>query len=392
MKKIYLLLVLMVFIIGFTQISCKQEEVDANLYTYRVPVQREDGWAVGRLNQYGIDVRPIEEMIRGIKNNQYLNIHSVLIIKDNALLLEEYFPGKDYDGTDVVYDWNVAHFQASCSKSITSACIGIAIDRGLFAIPGSGPGNSRETALNRKMIEFFPQYTDIQWSERKQRISLQHMLTMSTGIRWDESTYSYLDSRSDHYKMFNSADASRFMLELEQIHEPGTIFSYSSGVTFLLGAVLKQVSSLPVDDFAKQYLFDPLGISDVSWLHVDDGSVLAGGGCYLRPRDMAKLGQLYLMGGVWNGNRIISAEWINESSRKRFDVYANGTGYGYQWWTNQFRANGQTIHAFSAEGWGGQFIYVFPSLNMVVVFTGGNFAGAHPVNDMVARHILPAAL
>ncbi len=375
--------------------ACKTGEEEPQGYTYRVPSAHDGPWAVGSLADFGMDSSAVETMIRNVEDEVYQRVHGVLIIKENTLLLEEYFPGYSFEGIYTTYDWNVRHYLASCTKSFTSACIGIAVDRGMIAAPVV-PGTVAQTAwdpaaVQRKMYSFFPQYDGINWANGKDRITLHHMLTMSAGLYWDEWTYPYSDSRNTHNQMNNSPDPVRYVLELELLNEPGSTFQYSSGVSILLGAVVKEVSSLYADAFAEEYLFAPLGIEDYFWWSYPDGNVQTGGGLYMRPRDMAKLGQLYLQGGVWNETSVISSRWVEESVKDHMTVSATG-GYGYQWWTERFTVSGTVVDSYSARGWGGQYIFVFPSLEMVVVFTGGNYYDAEPVFNMLTNHLLPAAL
>ncbi|MCP5105674.1 MAG: serine hydrolase [bacterium] len=375
--------------------SCKPGEDENQGYTYRIPVSHDGGWAVGSLDDNGIDSSAIEIMVRNVENEIYQRVHGILIIKDNTLLLEEYFPGYSFDGLSTEFDWNVRHYLASCTKSFTSACIGIAVDLGMIAAPAV-PGEAAPTAwdpaiVQRKMFSFFPQYDDINRADGKDRITLHHMLTMSAGLYWDESTYPYTDSRNSHNQMNNSPDPVRYVLELELVNEPGTTFRYSSGISIVLGAIVKEVSSLYADVFAEQYLFAPLGIEDYFWWSYPDGNVQTGGGLYMRPRDMAKLGQLYLQGGTWNGTSVISGRWVEESVKDHMTISVTG-GYGYQWWTERFTIRGTVLDSYSARGWGGQYIFVFPSLGMVVVFTGGNYYDREPVFDMLRNHLLPAVL
>jgi CubicO group peptidase (beta-lactamase class C family) len=150
------------------------------------------------------------------------------------------------------------------------------------------------------------------------------------------------------------------------------------------------------DEFAKRYLFGPLGITKYYWWKFPDGAVETGSGLALRPRDMAKIGYLFLNGGRWQGKQIVSEQWVADSTKnyvdaRQFRSWLDADGYGYQWWLRSFHINGQTISSYHAAGMGGQFIFVFPGLKMVAVFTGWgeNELGKQPF-DMVRRYILPA--
>ena len=153
---------------------------------------------------------------------------------------------------------------------------------------------------------------------------------------------------------------------------------------------------MSIDDFAEQYPFKPLGITEFEWKHINPDIILASGDLKLRPRDMAKLGYLYLNDGVWNNECIISKEWVENSIEEYISiprpywVDTYGDSYGYQWWRRTEFAGSTPYRSFLRTGWGGQRISVYPSLDMVVVLTGGNYETPEPVNEIITRYILPA--
>jgi CubicO group peptidase (beta-lactamase class C family) len=372
-------LIIFYIILTVCFVSCKVEnDRETVVYVYQEPISRGDGWETSTLTAQGIDGSLITQMIVKVKENIFKNIHGILIIRNENLVLEEYFPGDAFRGSYTEFDWNVLHFQASCTKSFASALIGIAFDKGYL------------NDLNAKLYSFFPEYTNINWSNEKQQITLKHLLTMTAGLDWDEWSYSYTDSKNSAVQMYNSGDPVRFVLEVPLALEPGTTFRYNTGLSILLGGIIKNATSLPADQFAELYLFAPLGIREYYWYIAPNGTVDTGGGLNLSPRNMAKFGQLYLNGGTWKGEQVISPGWINESVKQHISRSSRG-GYGFQWWTEQHLWNGNIIDSFSAKGWGGQYIYVFPDLAMVVVFTGGNYyTGADPALTMLDQYILPA--
>jgi CubicO group peptidase (beta-lactamase class C family) len=198
--------------------------------------------------------------------------------------------------------------------------------------------------------------------------------------------------------MNSSKDPVRYVFERPLIAKPGAKYAYSSGITIALGEAVHQASQEKADKFAEHYLFEPLGISKYYWWSYPSGFVQTGGGLCLRPRDMAKIGQLYLNAGRWNGNQIVSEEWIKASTTnyidaKEFPDWIKADGYGYQWWLRSFKMGDRIIPSFHAAGRGGQFIFVFPDLEMVAAFTGWNddALGTQPF-DMVERYLLPAAV
>lgn len=380
MKKqlfvLYIILTILTVCFVPFEISKAQE---SRIYVYTEPIPRGDGWDVSSLSAQGINARLITEMINRIRENVLRNIHGILIVRNGMLVLEEYFPGEAlYFGDYTVFDWDVLHHLASCTKSFTSALVGIAHDQGYI------------TDLNAPLYSFFPEYPDINWDIDKQKITLKHLLTMTAGLDWDEHTYSYFDARNMHSQMYLSADPIKFILEVPLAEEPGTTFNYNSGLSVLLGGIIKNTTSLYANQFAEIYLFAPLAIEEYDWEVLSNGTIQTGGGLRLRPRDMAKLGQTYLNKGTWKGKRIVSQFWVEESVKKYIDAYWR-CGYGFQWWLENHYWKGEIIHSFSARGLGGQYIFVFPELQMVVVSTAGNYlTGAEPALTMLNQYILPA--
>jgi CubicO group peptidase (beta-lactamase class C family) len=362
-------------------------------YSYRVPEQTDDGWETASLADVGMDEATITDLMNGLSSLDEHPIHGIVVIRDGRLVLEEYFSGEDLEltsGLDFAhrdFDRDVLHCQASATKSVTSILLGIAIDQGLIQ------------GVEEKLLTFYPEHSDLNDSE-KAEITLRHMLTMSSGFHWDEDSYSYDDPRNSLTQQFNSEDPVRYLLELPLTAQPGTTFLYSSGVTNVLGDVVRVASGETLVEFADQNLFTPLGIDSFDWIpfplapHV----AVASSTLYLRPRDMAKIGQLYLRGGEWNGDRIVSQEWIAESTAEAIRIPPSENpipglieGYGYQWWRGTL-SNGDTETYFAA-GWGGQFIFVLPEMDMVVVLTGGQFEGDYQgFYDLVNDHVLVAAL
>jgi len=325
------------------------------------------------------------DLMDSLSNQNENQVHSIIIVKDSKIVLEEYFSGEEIaGGLSLVHkDFNrdTLHHQASASKSITSILLGIAIDQ----------GKVKDT--QEKLFSLLPEYSDLS-DATKDKMTLQHLLTMSTGIPWDES-YPYNDPRNDLCQMFFHSDPVRYVLEKPVVASPGEVFIYNSGTTNILGEIVRRSTGLTLKDYANQYLFTPLGITSYEWatfLNVPQMAV-ASSSLYLRPRDMAKIGQLYLQKGVWNGNRVVSERWVLESTKQSITVPPSGivipgfnTTYGYQWWRGTF-SNGE-IDTYYAGGFGGQFIFVLPDMEMVVVFTAGRYDGCYDgfyniVNDYI---------
>src|SRR3954470_8993030 len=337
----------------------------AKEYRYNIPETTSDGWATASLSSEGLAAERIQELFDRINDNTYKNIHAVLVVKNGKLVVEEYFPGHDSNGKYRAYQRDTLHETCSIMKSVNSILIGIAIDQQLIK------------GVDEKILTLLPAYSDVFADGKKDAISLKHLLTMTAGLSWDEWTYPYTDPRNDHVAMDNSKDPVRYILERPLVSKPGEKFSYSSGGSVALGKIVHQVSGLKADKFAERYLFGPLGISKFYWSNYPTGFVPTGGGLPLRPRDMAKIGYLYLNGGRWQGKQIVSEEWVKESIKirvdaKQFPDWHKDDGYGYQWWIRSFKVGDRMIASYHAPGLGGQFIFVVPELEMVAVFTGWN--------------------
>jgi len=215
-------------------------------------------------------------------------IHSIIIAKNSKLVFEEYFPGdkfnlRQYTG-ETGFDREYTHNLCSATKSFDSACIGIAIDKGFIQ------------SVNQAIYNFFPEHTDLfQNDPIKQTITLKHLLTMSSGIEWDDETYYYNDPRNDIYQLFTVSDPIRFILSKDIIETQGTVYAYRNCNTNLLGEIVRRASGQRLDAFAENYLFSKLGITELEWQMLHNNIVFCSGDLRFRPRDMAKFGQLFLV-------------------------------------------------------------------------------------------------
>ena len=338
-----------------------------------------DGWRTGTLAGQGLDADAIAECLARIRDGEYKNLHSFLIARRGILVLEEYFAGTDGWRGQVVFDKDRLHDTRSVSKSVTSALVGIAIDKGFI------------DSVDVPMHQFFPDYSAHITAEKKQ-ITLRHLLTMTSGFSWDQSGAhkSEPGSPNSEAQMENSDDFIGYVLSADMSDEPGERFNYNSGCAILLAGIIKKVSGLHADAFANEYLFGPLGIRQSDWWRTKTGLPQTHAGLRLRPRDLAKIGQLYLDRGVWNGVEVLPAEWIEDSVSPQF----GNERYGFGWWLDRFSVAGRPVKTFVAEGNGGQFLFVIPDVEMVIVFTGGNYgsAVANQVFRILTRHVLPAVM
>ena len=331
------------------------------------PVQRDDGWPVASPEAAGFDAAILCALEDTLDGAQEMNIHAVVVARNGALVYETYRSGRDSRwGTDrgtVKHAYDKLHDLRSISKSVVSLLIGIAIDRKLI-------GSVEESVLG-----FFPDLSDLRTPE-KGRIRLADLLTMTSGIAWDE-TLPYSNPRNGERQMIGSGDPYRFVLEQDIAKPPGAAWNYSGGNTQLLAGVLQKATGQKLEDFARETLFAPLGIVTYEWLRMPaSGEAAAASGLRLLPRDMAKIGALVLAKGMWQGRRIVSEAWIDESTNPRIrniDPIAS-LGYGYQWWGDHERRGTREVSWVSAQGLGGQRIYVVPAYGLVVVITAGLYA------------------
>jgi CubicO group peptidase (beta-lactamase class C family) len=345
--------------------------------------QANTDWRIGSFIETGFDSLKVSEMEGRILDSTYQNIHSVLIVKDQKLVYEKYFQGYKYDyraeglkGELIQFDKETTHNTASATKSVTGLLVGLAIDKGFIE------------DSNSKIFSFFPAYSKLNDSV-KERITVANLLTMRSGLKWNEQDVFYTEAENDIVQLFITSDPIEFILSKPTIHEPGTNWYYNGGGTNLLGEIIHQSSQLKLDEFGEMYLFEPLGIDGYEWGSIKPDLIYASGDMKLKPRDMAKLGQLVLDEGKWNGNQVVSSKWIREMTEHSV-VFSQTSGYAYHWWVQTYKSGSENIISIYADGWGGQRIMVFPTINMVVVFTGGNYFEQPPLDEIVSKYILPS--
>lgn len=267
------------------------------------------------------------------------------------------------------------HSMQSVSKTITSILIGIAITRGDFKAP-----------LDTPVLHYFDAGKVKNVDARKQRMTLQNVLTMSTGLDWNEENVEYDDPRSDSSRMEATDDWVQYVIDKPMATEPGKIFNYSSGATELLAYIFEKETGQDIERYAKQHLFAPLGI-DYFWKRTPLGVVDTEGGLYLSGEDLAKIGYLFLHDGVWDGKRIVSSNWVKESLVPRLDA-EEGMKYGYKWWLYPRK----DAHSFvwMCLGFGGQRLAVYPQEHLIVAYTGWGILGKELPAPDAANLILPA--
>ena len=315
-------------------------------------------WRTSTPEAQGMDPEVLLEMLNFIQAEGH-NVHSVVVVRNGYLVLDAYW---------YPFNENTLHELRSCSKSVISALIGIAIDEGYIE------------GVDQPVLGLFPERTIENPDALREAMTVEDLLTMRSGF---EVTMAEVPSEPDWVGL---------ALNQPMAQEPGTRFYYSPSVTYLLSAIIQNATGMSTFDFAQQHLFEPLGISDAYWQSDPMGIALGFSGLSLTPHDMARIGYLYLNDGVWEGEQVISSEWVEESTRVHVSAAdqaewwpdIGASGYGYQWWV---RDSGM----YSAEGYGAQRIYVIPDLEMIVVFTAALYANDFETPNALLDYVIRSA-
>lgn len=345
------------------------------------PSPAPDEWKRGSLASARLSPERLQAMEAAIRSGELKKIQSVVIARDGRLVYEGYFGGANA-GTlmDV----------RSASKTVTSMLVGIAIDRGLLA------------GVQAKILSFFREKKPVANPDpRKEQMTVEDFLTMSSLLECDDWND---HSRGNEENMYTIEDWVKFTLDLPikgfapwavkpQDSPYGRSFSYCTAGVFVLGQVVATAAKMPVERFAAETLFAPLDIRDAKWPFSPLGLAQTGGGLRLSSSDYAKLGQLYLDGGTWSGQRVVSEAWVRESVKPHVRI-DDDTEYGYLWWLRSFGPPEKRQAAWAMQGNGGNKIVVLPALHMVVVVTSNNYntRGMHEQTDRIVSEFVLGAL
>lgn len=349
--------------------SCQKREG----YSYQIPERKADGWEVASLEDSGIDSLLINELVFDIQSDRFKHIDALLIVKDGKLVLDEYFNG---------YNPNKTHKIWSCTKSFSSALIGLAIDQAKIG------------SVDESIRGYLGTYASKLRPEQYE-ITIGDVLGMRTGLEWDG------DLTASGRKLPYASDMIAYTLALAQKYEPGVKFQYSSANSMLLAPIIYNATGQHADEYAKETLFAKLGIENYEWNkqsefwtktaadeipavrpdidYVSDYIPFTNTatGLWMLPRDMAKLGQLYLDKGKWKDKQIISAFWVEESIREQLQ----NSNYGLHW----KRMNIANYATFYASGFGLQRIFIIPKLNIVLVFTQSWYQDQSEGNEQMMK-------
>ena len=324
----------------------------------------------------------MDHLTADVEKSTYPNIHSILISKGRNIMYEHYFSGFNKDSL---------HDSRSSFKSVTSLLIGIAIDKGLIK------------NVDQKVYTYFPEYKQIfENDERKKKITIKNLLEMESGLDCEE----FNDTKNCEDSMTTTKDWVKFSLALLMNNEPGKVWAYTSCNPMIISGIIRNVAHTSIMNFAKHNLFDPMGITNYKWTVDPSGNGMTAGSFYIKPRDMLKIGMLVRDDGVYKGKQIVSAKWIKESttatipipqfsfvkSSKSKVAFPQPTYYSYYWYNELLKTKTLSENIVFASGNGGQYIMIIKSLDLVVVFTQGNYGTwkAKQAFDILAKYIVPS--
>lgn len=347
----------------FSLSSCKlnKEIIKNNQTSY---------WEISTLEKEGINALTIDSINQEIKKGIYGSVDHFLLLRNGKIVFDQHYtqnydstksetvnPQYNYDNTAFHPYLNKTdlHTLQSITKSITSILFGIAVDEGYIK------------DINGSFSSYFKDYQIDTISNLKNKISLEHLLTMQSGIKWNEEKFDLLENNC--LQMEASKDWIQYVLDQPIDTIPGISFNYNSGVSILLGKIIKEATGKEINVWAEEKLFNPLGISNYYWKKTPKGEFDTEGGLYLNIYDLAKIGYLMMNNGKWENTQIVSQKWVEKSTKPIINV-TEKLGYGYQWWIPKH--SNQKTNIFAGNGYGDQFVMVAPDYKIIAIFFGWN--------------------
>jgi len=316
-------------------------------------------------------------------------LHGVVIMRKGALVLERYYAGEDEIWGDsigrVAFGPDTLHDLRSVTKSILGLLYGVALAQGKVPPP------------ERPLLEAFPEYAALATDPRHQRLTIAHALTMSLGLEWNEDI-PYEDPANSEDQMDQAPDPYRYIFSRTFVAEPGARWIYGAAATALIGRLIRKGTGQPLPEFARAALFDPIGVGATVWSNGANGEPAAASGLRMTPRDLARIGQLILNRGQWEGRPVVPAQWL-EKSFQPYLAADDFRRYGYFWYIGDFQygnpPNRPIAHWIGAFGYGGQRLFVLPELDLTVAITAGNYADKDqwiPPIRVIREVVLPSLL
>ncbi len=297
----------------------------------------------------------------------FKNVESMIVFSQGSIRFEKYYNGFNKDSL---------HQLQSQTKSIMALLTGIAIDKGFIR------------SENEPVSSYFPGYFAGK-DDLKASITIKDLLTMSAGLEWEE-LIPLTDPGNDNINMYNSGNWLNYAVTRPSVKKPFTEFEYNSGLPMIVAGIIEKASKMKLDDFAAKYLFEPLKITKYRWLKDRTGFCHAGGGLSMKPADMMKIGMLVMNNGNWENKQLIPEVWIKKCTDSYFPTSIENSTYGYFWWIRQMRINdNKTTKVISAEGAGGQKLYIFPEYRLIIAFTEQNYTTPQVSPLFISESILP---
>lgn len=343
----------------------------------------DDSWSVAEPDSLGLDDTQLQSLAGWLDRLPGCNVHAVVVARNGALAFECYRNGDDEKWRKPIkaatHGPGTKHDLRSATKSILGLLVGIAVGEGAVS------------SLDEPIFAYFSEYSALR-TPAKDRILLRHLLTMSAGFAWDENLPADNPDNGE-MRMWRSSDYLRTALEPDVVDEPGANWNYNGGCSELLGAMLVRASGVPMEDYARDKLFEPLGIGDVEWLRHANGGASVSGGLRMRARDLAKVGQLVAARGRWQGRQVVPAWWIDESLTPQIGASDRLFFYGYHWWLGRSLLERREVAWAAGIGLGGQRLFVVPSLGLSVAIAAGHYGDAMQTwvpLVILNRFVLPA--
>jgi CubicO group peptidase (beta-lactamase class C family) len=320
-----------------------------------------DGWRVATPEAAGIDPRMLDEMIEAV-DSRGIGADSLMVIRHGYIVSDAYFAPYNPWENHIIY---------SCTKSVVSTLIGIAIDEGYI-----------DADLDQRLLDIFPDRTVRNPNAWKSDMTLRDLLMMSAGF---DARDSYLYDWEGLDGLHSTSDAIQYMLDLEMAFEPGSRFEYTNGVSHLLSCIITEATGMSALEFAEEQLFESLGITGAEWSVDSQGHNWGYSNLRITPHDMAKFGYLFLHGGEWDGEQVVPRYWVEEATSEQINAGTLLDGYGYQWWTS-------TDGYYSAIGYKGQFIHVVPELDLIMVTTSREPNDFNRIQNLLEEFVIPSVI